>query len=369
VRIPGKPNEMLLQGKVEGEDQPWAIEIFAHGSTTAFADLAGGACEIGMSSRRIKSRETAELSRLGNMTSPACEHVLALDGIAVIVNPNNPVKVLSKSTISHIFCGDITNWAQVGAPPGDIHLYSRDDNSGTFDTFKNLVLNARELAKTARRFENNEQLCMSVANDRLGIGFLSITYVKNVRALAVSDGPRQVTPTPFSIATEEYPLTRRLYLYTSEKTDNAQVYAFLAFVMSREGQAIADRIGFIGQNLTVQSTSPQQPARLNFTLHFAAGRTTLDSKSAGDCARLVDFLQQPAHDQSTVILNGYCDDSGTAADQLRISQKRAAAVAVRLRRQNITRIETNGYGAANPVAVNNTPEERSRNDRVEVWLK
>lgn len=150
--VPGAADEVTVQGTVSGSNQ--AIEISAHGSATAFADLAAGKCDIGMASRKIKPDETANLSGLGDMTSPASEHVLGLDGVAVIVNRASPVSALSTAQLAGIFSGETGGWK----------VYARDDKSGTYDTFKSLVLGSRALTSSAVRLEDSRQLAEKVAS-------------------------------------------------------------------------------------------------------------------------------------------------------------------------------------------------------------
>ncbi|HZR28639.1 MAG TPA: substrate-binding domain-containing protein, partial [Terriglobales bacterium] len=130
--VPGnKEDEVRVQGTVPGEAIPWVIEVHAHGSATAFEDLQKNACDVGMASRKIKPAEAGQLANFGDMTAPASEHVLGLDGIAVIVSKNNPVAALSKSQVAQLFTGEITNWAQVGGSSGPVNVYARNDKSGT----------------------------------------------------------------------------------------------------------------------------------------------------------------------------------------------------------------------------------------------
>ncbi len=119
---------------------PSRIEIRAHGSATAFQGLKARDTEIGMASRSIQQKEVIDLADLGNMTGVKSEHVLALDGLAVILNPSNPVRTLSKAQIAGIFTGAVKDWSEVGGTPGPITRYRRDDKSGTWDTFKATVL-------------------------------------------------------------------------------------------------------------------------------------------------------------------------------------------------------------------------------------
>lgn len=149
----GKPNEVVVRGVFS--DKILGVEIHAHGSSTAFKDMRDGRCDIGMASRRIKPKERDFLAHLGDMTSFACEYTLALDGIAVIVNKANPLNSFGVETISNIFSGKIQDWSETGGPKGPIEVHARDDKSGTYDTFKSLVLGKRPLTPDARRFESN----------------------------------------------------------------------------------------------------------------------------------------------------------------------------------------------------------------------
>src|SRR5580700_1027163 len=174
-RKPGeKEDEIDVEAVLPNESkEPLTFEVQAHGSKTAFEDLAAGKCDIGMASRQITSDEARQcaLNGLGDMFSPACEKVLGLDGIAVLVNRSNPVNALTKQQIANIFTGKTTDWSQVGGNPGPINLYAGDDKSGTYDTFRSLVLESRLLSPGALRYENSAKLSDEVAADANGIGF------------------------------------------------------------------------------------------------------------------------------------------------------------------------------------------------------
>lgn len=148
-RKPGaKEDETDIEAVLPNEStKPLKFEVQAHGSKTAFEDLAAGACDIGMASRPIKPDEAQQCARagLGDMFSAACEKVLGSDGIAVFVNKSNPINALTKEQIANIFSGKITDWSQIGGNPGPVDPYAPDDKSGTFDTFKSLVLGTESL--------------------------------------------------------------------------------------------------------------------------------------------------------------------------------------------------------------------------------
>ncbi|MBV9644871.1 MAG: extracellular solute-binding protein [Verrucomicrobia bacterium] len=234
-----KENETDVEAVLPSESaEPLTFEVQAHGSKTAFEDLATGKCDIGMASRQITSDEAGQcaLAGLGDMFSPACEIVLGLDGIAVFVNKSNPINELTKQQIADIFSGRTTDWSQVGGNPGPINLYAGDDKSGTFDTFKSLVLNSRPLSPRALRFENSAKLSDEVAADANGIGFAGMAFVRGNKALAVSEaGAGALLPTPFTVATTHYPLSRRLFLYIPANPKNEWTQKFVGFVLSELG--------------------------------------------------------------------------------------------------------------------------------------
>jgi phosphate transport system substrate-binding protein len=219
--LPGSnPEETIIQGILPGNTSPSLIRISAHGSATAFTDLAADNCDIGMASRKIKPDEAHKLSPLGDMTSAANEHVVGLDGIAVIVNVHSPISALGKEQISSIFSGDYPDWSEVSiASHGPIRIYARDDKSATYDTFKTLVLAGKKLAPSAQRFEDSNALSEAVARDPNGIGFIGLPYVHNAKVIAVAEtGALALQPTQLTIATEDYPLSRRLFLYNARQS-------------------------------------------------------------------------------------------------------------------------------------------------------
>src|SRR5262249_32335289 len=146
----------------------------AHGSGTATPGLASGKALIGMASRALNEAELTQLAQqgFGDMRSAENEHVVGLDGIIVIVSPANPIAKLSLQQLRGIFSGAAFDWSQVGGKPGSINVYARDAKSGTFDTFKTLVLDPgkQKLTGTAQRLESSNELSDLVANDPSGIG-------------------------------------------------------------------------------------------------------------------------------------------------------------------------------------------------------
>src|SRR5216683_547368 len=381
-RIPGKIDETIVQGVLPGDSSPKNIEIEAHGSSTAFTDLAQSKCDVGMASRKIKPEEAAALSGLGDMTSPASEHVLGLDGIAVIVSPANPIQSLTKDQLSSIFSGAVTNWNQMLVPRGAIRVYARDSKSGTYDTFKTLVLGTGDLASSAIRIEDSRELSDKVASDPNAIGFIGLPYIRSAKAIAISDsGSKPLLPTRLTVSTEDYALSRRLYLYTPANPSNQLTVGFVSFALSKSGQDSVAENGFVAQNVTAESisTASDGPSeykritrgadRLSLDFRFRTGSAGLDNKDLADLDRVVTFLTDLKYPGRNVMLIGFADSTGTNAINVALSKSRAKAVADQFVPRGLDVGLSTGFGSALPVASNATEDGRQKNRRVEIWLK
>ncbi|MFT6987084.1 MAG: phosphate transport system substrate-binding protein, partial [Psychromonas sp.] len=229
------------------DDHIYAIELHAHGSSTGFKDILNSKADMAMSSRKIKDKEVQLLRPLyGDLGLSGQEYIIGLDGVAVIVNPKNPIAHLSSEILAKIFSGEIGNWAELGGPDLQINVYARDRNSGTWDTFKSVVLeaNGKQLISNARRYESSSELSEEVAKDTAAIGFIGLPYVNNSKAIAIaaSDSTMPIYPTRFTISTEDYPLARRLYVY-APSVGNKMVKELANFITSRAGQDIVEQIG------------------------------------------------------------------------------------------------------------------------------
>jgi phosphate transport system substrate-binding protein len=382
-RHPGsKPLETLVAGRSDKGDGENAITIFAEGSSTAFTGLAQGSCEIGMSSRAIKVEEAQDLERrgLGDLRSPAGEHVLALDGLAVVVHPNNPLHDMDLAKLAAVFRGDIGDWSAVGSPAGPIRILARDDASGTYDTFRHLVLGNTTLSPNARRFADSQTLSDAVASDPSAIGFIGLVYIGNAKPLAIHEGKtRALFPSPFTVATEDYPLARRLYLYTPVRTTNPVVTEFVNFALSAEGQRVVRESGFVDLNVSVMEPrtcgddcSPRYAVltrsarRLSLDFRFLSGSAVLDSRGQRDLERLVRFLGVSG--KGEVMLLGFSDNRGAPASNMKLALDRVKVIEEELTQRGVRPTIVEALGDQMPVASNATDSGREKNRRVEVWL-
>lgn len=374
------PVERTLQFKQD--DKHFAVELFAHGSSTAFKGLNNNLADIAMASRKIKANEITQLkAKAGDLSKVGNEHIIALDGLAVIVNQNSPINSMSTETLAKIFAGEITNWAEIGGENHQIAIYARDKNSGTWDTFKSLVLKKykKPLAKNAQRFESSSELTERVSQDEFAIGFIGLNYIGYNKALAISEGAgtKPIYPTRFTIATEDYALSRRLYLYTPTNSPK-KVKQFAHFAISDEGQKIVQKLGLISQNIRVetvmaQSSMPKQyfnyaqnGKRLSLNFRFNYANKQLDNKGKRDLERLVKYVENNPSKQ--LVLMGFSDSIGAKEKNKMLSKQRAKVVESELNARGITVLAVEGFGESLPVANNDSELGRERNRRVEVWV-
>ena len=379
------PVERRITFLLPKDSTPSLAEVHSHGSRTGFASLANGTCDIAMSSNEVKDEMHEELFKkgIGDMRTPTCEHVIGLDGLAVIIHSTNPVSRLSKDQIADVFSGAIRDWSELGREKsGPIRLYSRDANSGTFESFQAMVLGNKTLSPEARRIEDSTELSEGVSNDPDGMGFVGLPYIKNCKAVAVGDGEcAPLIPTPFTVATEDYALSRRLYFYSPSTPSHPWVRELVEFSLGPAGQEIVSKSGFIKQSIdphriNVPSDAPEQyvalsrgAERLSLSLRFNSNESQLDTKASRDLDRVVAALLQPRFEKSQVLLIGFSDDSGDASKDIERSKKFAEMVSDELEMRGVKAQAIEGVGSVLPIASNATKAGRSKNRRVEVWIK
>lgn len=377
----GKENEQRVTALDERGKTIQAL-VAAHGTGTGFAGLKDRTADLAAASRPIKQSEAQSLAALGDMRSAESEQVIAIDGLAVIVHPDNPVQSLSVEQVARLFSGEIANWRELGGANAAVELHARDDQSGTYDTFKELVLGSqgKTLATNATRYESNDALSLAVSRRSGAIGFVGLASVGKSKALAITDGDSQpMPPTTALVATEDYPLSRRLFLYADPQKQSKWTREFLTFVHSPAGQAIVEKSGYVAQaiapiRLPAQAAMPaayqqlaREAQRLTVNFRFAEGSAQLDNKAQRDVQRLIDYLNSHDKQMNAAVLVGFGDARNDPARTALLSKLRAMAVRRELARGGILVKEINGLGDQLPVA-SNSEAGRIKNRRVEVWL-
>jgi phosphate transport system substrate-binding protein len=222
-----------------------AIAVTGGGSGTGIAALINGKADIADASRDMKAKEVAQAQDAGIDPKRV---VIALDGLSVIVNGNNPVTKLTMDEIGKIYRGEITNWKDVGGDNKPITLYGRQSNSGTFVLFMEMVLKG-DYSPRMRRMNGNSQIVEAVKADATGIGYVGVGYVKNAAGIIVLEvaafkGAPYASPlNTEDVKTGKYPIARPLNQYVNG-TPRGAVRDFIAFELSPEGQKIVEEQGF-----------------------------------------------------------------------------------------------------------------------------
>ena len=196
----------------------------------------------------------------------------------------------------------------------------------------------------------------------------------------MSDGATTLPmlPTPFTVATEDYALARRLYLYAPPNLQHPYLRAFVEFALTDEGQRLVNQTGFVSQTV-VATRPPMQRSlpdeymelvanaeRLSLSVRFRTESNLLDNKAQRDLERVVGFLAR--HPGRRIILLGFTDAQGDPAKNLELSRQRAQEVERELMTRGIFPNMVKGFGSAVPLANNDNPQNATRNRRVEIWI-
>lgn len=214
------------------------ITVRGGGSGVGINSLIAGTCNIANASRAIKDSEIkTAVSKKKNPKS----FIVAMDGIAVIVNKGNSVSGLSKQQISDIYTGKITNWSQIGGKDGKIILVSRDSASGTFESFSELALNKQKVAAGALMQASNQTIATTVSTTPGAIGYIGIGYINEFVKAVQIDG---IDANNENVLSGKYPYSRPLFMYTDGEPKN-EVKKFIDFVLGADGQKIVSEEGFV----------------------------------------------------------------------------------------------------------------------------
>jgi phosphate transport system substrate-binding protein len=207
------------------------IDVQGGGSSAGIYAATQGAANLGASSRELTPEEK-------NLV----EIPIAYDGIALIVHPSNPLKNIRLEQIRQIFNGTAKDWRELGLPAHPIDLISREEGSGTRNSFEELVMGKEEVTPAALVQDSNGAVKELVASDPYSIGYISLGLVdERVKALAI-DG---IAPTREDIKNRSYKLVRR-FLLVSRTPPTGACKAFTDFILSPEGQKILEDEGLVG---------------------------------------------------------------------------------------------------------------------------
>ncbi len=203
------------------------------GSGSGITAVSEGRCDIGLSSRKLKDEEKAK-----GLT----ETTLALDGIAIIVNPQNGVSDLTIEQIASIYTGEVTNWSEVGGTPGEIVVIGREAGSGTRDGFESITKTS-EKCVYRQELTSTGDVITTVSNNPSAIGYASLATLKDsVKAVTVNG----VKPTEETVKDGSYKVQRPFVLVTKTGTELSEAAkAFFDFATSEKASKIISDAGAV----------------------------------------------------------------------------------------------------------------------------
>lgn len=232
-------------------DPSVSIAVTGGGSGTGIAALINGTVDMANASRDMKESEFEEAR--ANGIEPV-EHVVAIDALAVILHPDNPVSELTIPQLADIYTGRITNWQQVGGHDAPIILLSRETNSGTHVYFLEEVVrqgdsnNKDIFAPQTMLMPSSVGITSELRRNPNAIGYDGLGYVdpahEKIVAVAEDENSPFVYPTLEAAATGEYPLARDLYIYTAGEPQGV-IAEYLRWILGPAGQQIVANLGFV----------------------------------------------------------------------------------------------------------------------------
>ena len=230
--------EKVIGALGEAYEQKTGITVTYNptGSGSGIKAVTEGRCDIGLSSRSLKDAEKAE---------GLSQTILAYDGIAIIVNPENPVEELSLEQIAKIYTGEITNWSEVGGKDAQIVLIGREAGSGTRDGFESIT-GTTDACQYRQELTSTGDVITTVAQNPDAIGYASLASVKDtVKALAVEG----VTPSEETVKDGSYLVQRPFVLVTKDGVElSAAAQDFFNYITSAEANEIIAGAGVVSAN-------------------------------------------------------------------------------------------------------------------------
>lgn len=207
------------------------VEVQGGGSTAGLQAVVNGLADIGMCSRTLSDEESAEFQGT----------VIARDGLAIVVNPVNPVADLTTEQLRGLFSGTIKNWKEVGGMDGPVRPITREEGSGTRDSFVHLVMGKERISRRALTQESNGAMKELVKGDKAAIGYMSLGMVGDELKTVRVDG---VEPTAVNVLAGTYKLARP-FLFVTKGEIRPEARRFFDYVLSPEGQKTLEVEGLV----------------------------------------------------------------------------------------------------------------------------
>lgn len=219
------------------------IQVTGGGSGVGIAALINGTTEICQASRPIKPKEVQNLKARFNATG--VEIPVARDGLTVYLHEANSVTELTMNQLAGIYSGEILNWKEVGGEDAKIIVYGRENSSGTYVYFKDVVLKGEDFAAQVQTLPGTAAIVNAVAKDKNGIGYGGAAYAKGVKFCSIKADAQSpaFAPDLEHVKSGVYPLSRYLFWYVRTKP-SGEIKKFLDYVLSDEGQKVVTDVGY-----------------------------------------------------------------------------------------------------------------------------
>ena len=253
----GSPTKITVKGSdtLVVQAQKWAeiymnqksevkIQVTGGGTGTGFAALQNQTTDLCNASRKIRAAEIAEcIKAFGKRPT---EYKVCLDGLSVYVAAENPLKELSMEQLLLIFTGKIKNWKELGGNDAPITVYSRENSSGTYEFFKENVLQGKDFAASAQTMPGTAAVLQAVAKDKNGIGYGGAAFGAGAKHLAIkkTDNSPAIDPTEENVVKGIYPIWRYLFVYVNPALDKGEIASYLTWIRGDEGQKVVKEVGY-----------------------------------------------------------------------------------------------------------------------------
>ena len=242
ITVKGSDTMVILAQKwaetYMGKHPDVKIQVTGGGTGVGFAALQNQTTDLCNASRKAKSAEIANcMKAFGKRPT---EYKVALDGLSIYVNAENPLKQLTVAQVGEIFSGKIKNWKDVGGADMPITLYSRENSSGTYDFFKEHVLEGKDFAASAQTMPGTAAILQALGKDKTGIGYGGAGYGAGAKHLAIKkdDSSPAIEPSEETVLNGTYPIWRYLFIYVNPALDKGDIAAYLNWIRSDDGQKV-----------------------------------------------------------------------------------------------------------------------------------
>jgi len=407
--LDGRARSTADRALVIAKDEEKLITLSTKDTTSGAAvqALLDGETDLIVINRRMTDAETKAFveAGLGNPTGADFETVYGQDAVVFVVHENNPVRSLTLEQVSGIYSGQITNWSQFGGPDLAIRPMAplAEDDLSQYVQRAVLDNNRSQFSNGVERLNEGILIDEAVSRDPSAIGVISNVDVGLAKQLSLSSSCGiKVGPESFAVRAGDYPLTRRLYAYRTNRSLPSHGGGLLSLLQSDDGQAIVQASGYtsleteaagldrFGSQLAHSFNEPAMvpeldnlraflgevlgAQRLSTTFRFSSGSAQLEQQNRSEAIRLAALLRKPAYSGTKIKLVGFTDSVEHSDVDDRLSHQRAAQVldeivAASAGQLDIGQFEVHGYGAAHPSACNSDVAGRRTNRRVEVWVQ